>query len=119
VIIGGASGLGATARASASAGVKVALFDINAQKGEALTDAIGGVFCQVNVTHDDSVHAGLEKARVAHGQERILVNCAGMGNAIKTASRDKTTGEIKHFPLDAFDRIIQINLASPSLPREC
>jgi NAD(P)-dependent dehydrogenase (short-subunit alcohol dehydrogenase family) len=85
--------------------VKVALFDINAQKGEALTDAIGGVFCQVNVTHDDSVHAGLEKARVAHGQERILVNCAGMGNAIKTASRDKTTA------LDAFDRIIQINLA--------
>ena len=62
---------------------------------------------------------GLEKARAAHGQERILVNCAGMGNAIKTASRDKTTGEIKHFPLDAFDRIIQINLASPSLPREC
>jgi NAD(P)-dependent dehydrogenase (short-subunit alcohol dehydrogenase family) len=39
-----------------------------------------------------------------------LINCAGSGNAIKTASRDKATGEIKHFPLDAFDRIIQINL---------
>jgi NAD(P)-dependent dehydrogenase (short-subunit alcohol dehydrogenase family) len=111
VITGGASGLGeATARALAGAGVKVALFDINAQKGEALADVIGGVFCQVNVTQDDSVDAGLEKARDAHGQERILVNCAGSGNAIKTASRDKATGEIKHFPLDAFDRIVQINL---------
>ena len=54
--------------------------------------------------------AGFAKARAAIGQERILVNCAGTGNAIKTASRDKQTGAIKHFPLDAFDRIIQINL---------
>ncbi len=38
------------------------------------------------------------KARAAIGQERVLVNCAGTGNAIKTASRDKTTGAIKHFP---------------------
>ena len=50
------------------------------------------------------------KARAAHGQERILVNCAGTGNAIKTAGRDKQTGETKHFPLDAFNFIIQINL---------
>ena len=90
--------------------MKVALFDINAQKGEALAAALGGVFCQVNVTQDGSVEAGFAQARAAHGQERILVNCAGTGNAFKTASRDKTTGEIRHFPLDQFDRIIQINL---------
>ncbi|HEY3951560.1 SDR family NAD(P)-dependent oxidoreductase, partial [Phenylobacterium sp.] len=36
--------------------------------------------------------------------------CAGTGNAAKTASRDKQTGETKHFPLDAFNLIIQINL---------
>jgi NAD(P)-dependent dehydrogenase (short-subunit alcohol dehydrogenase family) len=111
VITGGASGLGeATARALAGAGVKVALFDINTGKGEALADAIGGVFCQVNVTQDDSVDAGLAKARRAHGQERMLINCAGSGNAIKTVSRDKVTGEIKHFPIHEFDRIVQINL---------
>jgi NAD(P)-dependent dehydrogenase (short-subunit alcohol dehydrogenase family) len=40
----------------------------------------------------------------------VLVNCAGTGNAVKTASRDKTSGEIRHFPLLAFERIIQINL---------
>jgi NAD(P)-dependent dehydrogenase (short-subunit alcohol dehydrogenase family) len=111
VVTGGASGLGeATARALAAQGVKVALFDMNEAKGEAVAKEIGGVFCKVNVTSDADVDAGFEKARAAHGQERILVNCAGTGNAIKTASRDKATGEAKHFPLDAFNMIIQINL---------
>ena len=111
VITGGASGLGAaTARKLAGHGVKVALFDLNAEKGEALAKELGGVFCQVNVTDDASVDAGFEKSRAAIGQERILINCAGTGNAIKTASRNKETGEISHFPLDKFDLIIQINL---------
>ena len=111
VVTGGASGLGAaTARALAAKGVKVAIFDLQADKGEALADEIGGVFCKVDVTSDESVDAGFAAARAAHGQERILVNCAGTGNAAKTAGRSKQDGSIKHFPLDAFDRIIQINL---------
>ena len=111
VVTGGASGLGeATARALAAQGVKVAIFDMNEAKGEAVAKDIGGVFCKVNVTSDADVDAGFEKARAAIGQERILVNCAGTGNAVKTASRDKKTGEVKHFPLDAFNMIIQINL---------
>ena len=111
VITGGASGLGAaTARRLAARGVKVALFDLNEEKGEALASELGGVFCKVNVTEDDSVDAGFEKARAANGQERVLVNCAGIGNAIKTASRSKEDGSIKHFPMDAFNFVIQVNL---------
>ena len=111
VVTGGASGLGAaTARALASHGVKIAIFDLNEEKGEAVAKELDGVFCNVNVTSDESVDAGFEKARAANGQERILINCAGTGNAIKTAGRDKKTGEVKHFPLDRFDLIIQINL---------
>jgi NAD(P)-dependent dehydrogenase (short-subunit alcohol dehydrogenase family) len=111
VITGGASGLGAaTARHLASHGVKVAIFDLNAEKGEAVAKALGGVFCNVNVTSDESVDEGFRKSRAAIGQERILINCAGTGNAIKTASRDKNTGEISHFPIDKFNLIIQINL---------
>jgi NAD(P)-dependent dehydrogenase (short-subunit alcohol dehydrogenase family) len=111
VVTGGASGLGeATARALAAHGVRVAIFDMNEAKGEAVAKEIGGVFCKVNVTSDDDVDAGFAKARAAHGQERILINCAGTGNAAKTASRDKQTGETKHFPLDAFNMILQINL---------
>ena len=111
VVTGGASGLGeATVRALAAQGVKVAIFDMNAEKGEAVAKEVGGVFCKCNVTSEEDVDAAFAKAREAHGQERILVNCAGTGNAIKTASRDKQTGETKHFPLDAFNFIIQINL---------
>jgi NAD(P)-dependent dehydrogenase (short-subunit alcohol dehydrogenase family) len=111
VVTGGASGLGAaTARALAAKGVKVAIFDLQEDKGKAIAEEIGGVFCEANVTSDESIDAAFAKARAAHRQERILVNCAGIGNAIKTVSRDKQTGEIKHFPLDAFNFVIQINL---------
>ena len=111
VITGGASGLGAaSARALAAHGVKVALFDFSEKKGLELAQELGGLFCKVNVTDEASVDAGFAASRAKLGQERILINCAGTGNAIKTASRDKTTGAAKYFPLDAFDRIIQINL---------
>jgi NAD(P)-dependent dehydrogenase (short-subunit alcohol dehydrogenase family) len=111
VVTGAASGLGeATARALAAKGVKVAIFDLQKERGEKVAAEIGGLFCEVNVTSDESVEAGFAKARAAHGQERVLVNCAGTGNAIKTASRDKKTGEIKFFKASDFDRIIQINL---------
>ncbi|MEM7468568.1 MAG: SDR family NAD(P)-dependent oxidoreductase [Pseudomonadota bacterium] len=111
VVTGGASGLGkATALTLAEKGAKVAIFDLNEEAGEATAAEIGGVFCKVNVTSDEDVDAGFAKARDAIGQERILVNCAGTGNGIKTAGRDKKTGEIKAFPLDQFELIIQINL---------
>ncbi|MCA1661448.1 MAG: SDR family NAD(P)-dependent oxidoreductase [Novosphingobium sp.] len=111
VVTGGASGLGAaTARALAAKGVKVAIFDLQEEKGLGVAAEIGGVFCECNVTSDESVDAAFAKAREAHGQERVLVNCAGTGNAVKTASRSKTDGSIKHFPLEAFNWLIQINL---------
>ena len=111
IVTGGASGLGAaTASALAAHGVKVGIFDFNEEKGESVAKEIGGAFAKVDVTSEEQVDAGFAELREALGQERILINCAGTGNAIKTASRDKESGEIRHFPLDAFDRIIQINL---------
>jgi len=111
VVTGGASGLGeATVRALAAHGVKCAIFDMNEAKGEAVAKEVGGVYCKCNVTSDEEVDAAFAKAREAIGQERILVNCAGTGNAAKTAGRDRKTGEIKHFPIDAFNWLIQINL---------
>jgi len=112
VVTGGASGLGeATARALATQGVKVALFDLNEQTGEAVAREIGGVFCKVDVTSDADVAAGFDKARAAHGQERILVNCAGIAIGQKTAGRDKADPSIiKPHDLAAFERVIRINL---------
>jgi len=111
VITGGASGLGeATARALAAQGVNVAIFDLNTETGQAVADAIGGIFCACDVGDDTSVDAAFAKARAAHGQERILVNCAGLLYAAKTASRERESGQTRHFPLDAFERTLQINL---------
>src|SRR5438045_6967590 len=111
VITGGASGLGAaTARMLASHGVKVGIFDLNEELGEKTAKETGGVFCKVNVTSTPEVGAAFAKSRAAIGQERILVNCAGVGGSAKTVSRDKQTREIKEYPLENFERILQINL---------
>jgi len=110
VITGGASGLGlATATALAAQGVKVALFDLNEEIGPAKAEELNGVFCKVNVADEESVEAGFEKARDAIGQERILINCAGIGNAFKTSGRSKKTGEITQFPIAEYRKIIEVN----------
>ncbi|MGE4303995.1 MAG: SDR family NAD(P)-dependent oxidoreductase [Novosphingobium sp.] len=111
VVTGGASGLGeATSRILASHGAKVALFDLNEAAGQALAQEIGGIFCKVDVTSDDEVDAAFARARAAHGQERILVNCAGIANGIKTASRNKVDGRTSRFPMADFERVVKINL---------
>ena len=111
VVTGGASGLGgASARGLAAHGVRVAIFDINEERGEQVAGEIGGVFCGVNVADEASVDAGLEKARAANGPERVLVNCAGIVIGARTASRNRRTGEVSPHDLGAFARIIQVNL---------
>ena len=111
VVTGGASGLGeATARALAEKGAKVAVFDRDRDRGEKVAAELGGIFCEVDVTSDDKVAAAFARAREAHGQERILVNCAGVANAAKTVGRDKETKAAKAYPIAQFELAIQINL---------
>jgi len=111
VVTGAASGLGeATARELAGRGARVAVFDRDRERGERVAGEIGGVFCEVDVTSNEKVAAAFAKARAAHGQERVLVNCAGVANAAKTVARDKETKAAKFYPLQQFELAIQINL---------
>ena len=112
IVTGGASGLGlATATALRKAGVKMALFDKNAEIGPGVADGIGATFCDVDVMDQASVEAGFVTARAANGQERILVNCAGGGfGAHKTVARSKEDGAILPYPLDKYIKTIELNL---------
>ena len=105
IITGGASGLGAgTVRELAKAGGHIAIWDIQEDKGLEVAKEVGGVFCNCDVTSEESVIAAMEETKEALGVGRILVNCAGTGIAIKTSSRGEA------HPLDQFQRIININL---------
>jgi NAD(P)-dependent dehydrogenase (short-subunit alcohol dehydrogenase family) len=111
VVTGAASGLGeASARELARRGATVAVFDRDAERGEKVAADIGGIFCEVDVTSDERVAAAFAKAREAHGQERVLINCAGVANAAKTVGRDKETKAAKPYPMAQFELAIQINL---------
>jgi NAD(P)-dependent dehydrogenase (short-subunit alcohol dehydrogenase family) len=111
VITGGASGLGAaTARALAAKGVKVALLDLNADAGDKLAKELGGTFAKCDVTNEASVDAALAAARKVHGQERILVNCAGIAAAKRITRRVKETNAIESHDLATFAKVIQVNL---------
>jgi len=106
IVTGGASGLGeATARELTAAGAKVAIFDIDSERGPQVAEEIGGVFAQVDITDEASVTAGMESAASAHSAARILVNCAAIpGPGIRTAGRKGP------YPLDVFKKLVDINL---------
>ena len=116
IVTGGASGLGeATARMLAGRGVRVAILDMQAERGAAVARDIGGLFCEADITSEGSVDAALARARAAHGIERILVNCAGVAPARRTLSKKRDTGEWIAHDLATFQRVIQINLVGTFL----
>ena len=110
VVTGGASGLGlATVKALRAAGARVAIFDRTEDQGRQAAAETGAIFCSCDVLSDESVEAAFAQARAAQGQERALVCCAGGGNAIVTARRDKETGKINIFPSDQFEWVLRLN----------
>lgn len=111
VVTGGASGLGAaTATALAAQGVRVAVFDLNAEKGEALASRIGGQFFTCDVTSEESADKAFAAARAANGQERILVNCAGIVVGKRLLRKDRETGAVTSHDVASFTKVIQVNL---------
>jgi NAD(P)-dependent dehydrogenase (short-subunit alcohol dehydrogenase family) len=108
LVTGGASGLGlATVRKLHDAGASVVILDLPRSNGTAIEKELGAraTFAAGDVTSPDDVEAALDAAAArAGGPPRILVNCAGIGNAARTVGKDGP------FPLDAFTRVIQVNL---------
>ncbi|MDH3704674.1 MAG: SDR family NAD(P)-dependent oxidoreductase [Acidimicrobiia bacterium] len=105
IITGGASGLGAaTARRLAADGAVPVILDLNEHQGQSLADELGGAFVLADVTDSDRVTQGVAVAAEA-GALRSVVNCAGIGWAQRTLTRDGTPHD-----LETFRRTIEINL---------
>ncbi|UVJ40202.1 SDR family NAD(P)-dependent oxidoreductase [Arthrobacter sp. CJ23] len=117
LITGGASGLGAaTAKRLFDAGASVVLLDLASSQGEAYAAELNAsghsagddsapraVFAAADVTSEEQVQAAVDAA-TALGPLRIAVNCAGIATPGKVLGRDGI------LPLEAFNRVIQINL---------
>jgi len=107
IVTGGASGLGrATAERLVAAGSSVALLDRPASAGADVAKAMGqrAIFTPADVTSGDEVGVALQAAGDRFGGLDVLVNCAGIGTAMKTVGR---SGPAK---LEEFARVIQVNL---------
>jgi NAD(P)-dependent dehydrogenase (short-subunit alcohol dehydrogenase family) len=107
IVTGGASGLGrATAARLVAAGGRVALLDLPRSPGADVARDLGdrAAFLAADVTSADAVAEAVEAARARFGGVNVLVNCAGIGTAMKTVGR---SGPAR---LEDFTRVIQVNL---------
>ncbi len=106
VVTGGASGLGlATTKALLDEGAKVVILDLPSSKGEDVAQELGDrvSFAPADVTDEDAVATAFDLAETL-GPVRIVVNCAGTGDAIRVLGKGGV------YPLDKFARIVNINL---------
>ncbi|KQY37424.1 3-hydroxy-2-methylbutyryl-CoA dehydrogenase [Nocardia sp. Root136] len=106
IVTGGASGLGlATVQELHAKGAKVVIVDLPSSNGAAIAKELGegAAFAAADVTDESAVAAALDVAE-SLAPLRIAVNCAGIGNAIKTV------GKKGAFPLADFTKVINVNL---------
>ncbi|HEY6234455.1 MAG TPA: SDR family NAD(P)-dependent oxidoreductase [Candidatus Elarobacter sp.] len=105
IVTGGASGLGAaTARRLAALGAKVGVLDRDAARANDVAAEIGGIAAPCDVSDGDAVAMALATVRAAHGDARIVVNCAGIGTARRVIGREGP------MPLADFERVVRVNL---------
>jgi len=109
VVVGGASGMArATAYELATAGAKIAIFDLPASEGADVARDIGrdALFCATDVTDDDAVEAALDRVLEELGAIHIGINVAGGGAARRTVSRSGP------HPMAEFRRVVELNLCA-------
>ncbi len=107
VVTGGASGLGlAVAERICADGGRVALFDVNQDKGSAAAAALGAdaYFFQVDVSNEAALSQCMGEAATAMAGLNVAVNCAGILGAGRVLGRDGP------MPLGQFETTLRVNL---------
>jgi NAD(P)-dependent dehydrogenase (short-subunit alcohol dehydrogenase family) len=106
-ITGGASGLGeAAARTFQAAGAKVAILDLNAEKGQALQKQLGQAarFYSLDVVKTQEVEQVLQRIKADFGVVHVVLNCAGLGGSMKISGKEGV------MPMEWFTTRVNINL---------
>lgn len=107
LVTGGGSGLGeATVREFASAGAKVAILDLAASPGAKVAESLGAnaIFVQADVGSADQVTDAIAKTVAKFGLINVAINCAGIGRAMRTVTKEGPHS------LDLFSKVIAVNL---------
>lgn len=107
LVTGGASGLGGSVvERLASQGAELVVLDLNEELGNKLAKQVNGIFVKADVTDELQINQAFDQAEEFYKKKvRVVVNCAGIGPPGKAIDR-----EGKALPLQAFTRIIDINL---------
>lgn len=107
LVTGGASGLGeAVVRRFVAGGARALIVDVNEARGRALAEELGESvhFVAADVADEGQMQAAVQAAQEQLGGLHTVVNCAGIGRALKTISKDGP------HPLDQFELVIRVNL---------
>ena len=108
IVTGGVSGLGlAVARHLVAQGGKVALFDLNDEKGAAAVAELGEAnarYFRTNVTDEAEVAANVDAAKAFLGGLNAAINCAGILGAGRVLGKDGA------MPLAHFQGTVMVNL---------
>ncbi|TXI47762.1 MAG: SDR family NAD(P)-dependent oxidoreductase [Lysobacter sp.] len=108
IVTGGVSGLGfATAKRLVAGGGKVALFDVNDEKGAAAVAELGvqtARYFRTDVTDEAGVEANVAAAAEFLGGLNAAINCAGILGAGRVLGKDGP------MPLSQFQTTVMVNL---------
>jgi 3-hydroxyacyl-CoA dehydrogenase/3-hydroxy-2-methylbutyryl-CoA dehydrogenase len=107
IVTGGGSGLGeATVREFVGAGARAVILDLPSSPGQKLAESLGegAIFTPADVVSDKEVAGAIARAVAKFGTVHIAVNCAGIGRAMRTVTKEGPHS------LDLFNRVVQVNL---------
>lgn len=110
IVSGGASGLGeAAVRMLCEKGARVAILDLNEERGAALAAELGPntAFLKTDITASEEVQAAIDFTLKQFQRIDVVINCAGIAPGMKIASKKGP------HTLEVFRKTLEVNVIGP------